>query len=1061
MVHSTNFYRLKRVIRYQMRMTLFLIIVFSMQAQVLGQSYYFDQYSVKEGLAQSNVYDVVQDQEGYVWLGTESGISRFDGRNFINFHAEDGIAEKAVKVIYRDSEQNIWFGHKAGNITCYTGNNFFVHPVSDTIGEVDITSILEDDKGQIWISTHGDGIFQLQEKFTDSITAHINHFKGQEIGDRVFGAHKFADGALCFITEAQIKQFIPDDTSFVQYHPKGLTSYFQITSLHEASNGDVWFGTFHGGLYRLKHNTDSMVIYDSGRDGLANNWISCISEDRQGNIWIGTWGGGISRFSNGKLTTFNNSNGLHDEKIRSITEDVEGNLLIGTNEHGLLIFKGGRFLHYGENEGLSDPHVYAIFEDQARRLWFGTNAGISVYDPDTREMEYFNQQTDMIGDQIRTIKEDNNGHIWIGTNEHKVIQYLGEEKGFFYNPVLNDLISRSKFNTLEIDHKNNLWIGTIDGIIHYNIDTREITRISQKDGLAANFITALYEDRNQVMWVGSENEGITKIEAGNFTQIDVRGDVTPTAIIGDPAGNIWVGTSSKGVYLYKADSLVPKYNLSTGILSNHVTLLNVDKRNHLYIGTNRGLNKIVLPEGKIHTYTKKSGFSGIETKNNATYVDHYGDLWFGTIKGAFKYRPEHDKQKVPEPLTHIESMWVNMVKTPMKLDQEFSYAENSIIFDYNSICLGNPEAVKYRIKLKGADKDWRMVSEQTRANYSSLSPGSYTFMVKAKNHFGVWNDQPTTYHFVIKPPFYKTWWFITSVTALGIIGIVMFIKIRERNLKREKRILEEKVAERTKEISQKNKELEKKNNDIMDSIRYAQRIQEAVLPPSIPFENTFVLYRPKDIVSGDFYWLEKTNGKELIAAVDCTGHGVPGAFLSILGQNLLTKIVKEYGILKPNEILNNLNREVLNALHQHNVDGEKIVNDGMDLALISYDTKNNILEYAGAYNSLYLVREGVLTEYKANRFPIGRTTSVENKQFSIHRIEVQEGDVAYIFSDGYADQFGGEHGKKFKSKPLKRFLEKIHPFSMTEQKKALENNLDEWKGSYFQVDDIVFIGKKF
>ncbi len=1051
----------KRVIRFLMRIILFFILFVFALSQVSAQKYYFDQYSVKEGLAQSNVYDVLQDEKGYVWLGTESGISRFDGNNFKNFHAEDGIAEKSVKVIFKDSKSNLWFGHKAGNITHYNGQKFSVHPISDTIGNADITSIIEDGEGNIWISTHGDGIFQLQEKTTDSLKTNILHFKGKAIGDRVFGATKFSDNSLYFITEAQIKKFNPEDTSFRQYHPEGLTTYFQITSMLQDSKGDVWFGTFHGGLYRLKHENDSIVIYDSERDGLANNWISYITEDSEGNIWVGTWGGGITRFSNGNIKTFNNSNGLEDEKIRSITEDIEGNILIGTNEHGLLIFKGGRFIQYGEEDGLADPHVYAIYEDNKNNLWFGTNNGISIYNPSTKKIKYFNQKTDMIGNQIRTIKEDKDGNIWIGTNENKILQYLTKQEEFFYHPVLNNLTRRNKFTTLEIDERNNLWIGTMDGVIHYNIDNREIDRISQKDGLAANYITSLYQDKDSVIWVGTENKGITTIKDEKYTQIKTAGDITPTAIIGDYAGNIWVGTSSKGVFLYKSDSLIQEYTLDNGILSNHITLLNVDKHNHLYIGTNKGLNKIVLPKGNIHTYTKKSGFTGIETKNNATFIDHSGDIWFGTIKGAFKYRAEKDKRKAPKPLTHIESMLVNMTETPLEQGQKFNYTENSIIFNYNSICLSNPDAVRYQVKLEGADEKWHPVSKQTMANYSSLSPGHYTFKVKARNHFGIWNDQPAKYSFVIKPPFYKTWWFILSAIILGIIGIIAFIKIREKNLKREKRILEEKVSERTKEISRKNIELEKKNRDIMDSIRYAQRIQDAVLPPSIPFKNTFVLYRPKDIVSGDFYWLEETNGMELIAAVDCTGHGVPGAFLSILGQNLLTKIVREYGILQPSEILNNLNTEIVNALHQHSTGGEKIVNDGMDLALINYDKNLNMLQYAGAYNSLYLIRNGVLYETKADRFPIGRTTSEEEKQFTNNEIEIQPGDIAYIFSDGYADQFGGAHGKKFKSKYLKKFLEEIHTYSMDEQKKALERNLDEWKGNYSQIDDIVVIGKKF
>ena len=1055
------FKKLKGVICFYLRITSFFMLLTHLTYQLPAQRYFFDQYSVKEGLSQSKVYDLLQDEEGYVWLGTESGISRFDGTSFTNFYSEDGIAEQSVRVIFQDRDKNLWFGHNSGNITVYDGHSFRILPLSDSI-KAGVTDITQDNNGQMWISTHGDGIYMFKEQIkADTAVWTLEHFKGKEVGDRVFGSLKTDKGKLFFITEAQIKQYLPDSKAFDQYHPEKLTSYFQITSMLKDSRGDFWFGTYHGGLYKMDHSKDTMIVYDSGRDGLANNWVSCLSEDRNGNIWVGTWGGGISRISDGEIKTYNQGNGLIDQKIRVIREDLEGNILIGTNEHGLLIFKGERFLHYNEEEGLTDSHVWAIYEDHKKRMWFGTNKGITILDSEQGDTQYFNQQSDMIGDQIRSIKEDHNGDVWIGSNENKVLQYLTQKNEFFYHPVLNQIIRRAKFNTMEVDHANNLWIATMDGIIFYDIDKREIDRFSQEDGLPANFITALYRGKNGKMWVGTQYKGVTTIKDGTYSTLKVSQDISPTSIIQDQAGNTWIGTSSKGVFLVQGDSLKQEYTIETGILSNHITSLNVDGFNNLYIATNKGLNKVDFPKGNIYSYTKKAGFTGIEAKDNATFVDHEGNVWFGTVKGAFKYQPKGKERRFPKPLTNIESMLVNMVETPLVPGQKFSYTDNSIIFHYNSICLSNPEAVKYQVKMEGADKDWRPVKEQTMANYSSLTHGSYIFKVKAKNHAGVWNEEPAAYHFVIRPPFYKTWWFILSVIVLGVIAIVIVVKIRERNLKREKQILEQKVAERTREISRKILDFEKKNRDIMASIGYAQRIQCAVLPPEIPFDNTFVLFRPKDIVSGDFYWMEKVDGKELIAAVDCTGHGVPGAFLSILGQNLLTKIVNEYGILRPDLILNKLNAEVLHALHQHNADGEKVVNDGMDLALISYDAGSRMLEFAGAYNPLYLLRDGTLHEYKANRFPIGRTTSVENKQFTNHKIELKKGDIAFIFSDGYADQFGGNKGKKFKSRPLKRLLEKIYPYSMKEQKKALENNLEEWQGNYEQVDDIVFIGRKF
>ncbi len=1053
----------ERVIRKANRITLFLLLIFGFTLNASGQNYYFDNYSVIEGLEQSKVYAVEQDDKGYVWLGTKSGISRFDGKDFENYQPSDGIAERAVRTIHKDQDGNVWFGHNAGSITVYDGQKFIIHPVSDSI-DADISALVQDKSGRIWITTDGDGIYRIdRENQLDTALFTTHHYIGKEVGDRAFGVTVTYEGDLYFITAALIKKYDEESDSFKKFHPKGLDSFFQITSMHKDSRGDIWFGTYHGGLYHLKHESDSMVIYDSKRDGLAHNWISCISEDSRGDIWVGTFGGGISQFSDGEIITYNSENGLIDEKIHTIKEDVEGNILIGTNEHGLLIFKGGKFQTYGEDDGLSDKHIWAIHQDRKGRFWFGTNKGITVFENNPGDKEsvfYFNEKENMIGDQIRYIKEDKDGNIWIGTNENKILQYLIDDQEFFYHPILNNALRQMKFNNLEVDNDNNLWIGAIDGILFYDIEKNEIDRISQEDGLAGNNITALYNDDQGRIWVGIQYMGITLIDDGNYSQIKTREEITPISILQDNDGTIWVGTNSKGVFQYKNDSLIQTYTMDTGLLSNHITLMNVDNNDNLFIGTNRGLNKITR-DGDIYTYTKKSGFTGIESKENATFMDDDGNLWFGTVNGAIKYRPEKEKRKDLEPITHIESMLVNLKKRPLTEDLKLNYTENSLIFNYNSICLSNPDAVKYQIMLKGSDKHWRPITEQTMVNYSSLSPGDYTFILKARNDAGMWNKEPVTYSFVIKPPFYKTWWFIISVIAVGIIAIIVFIKVREQKLRKEKQILENKVAERTQEISMKNKELSKKNQDIMDSIRYAQRIQVAVLPPEVPFENTFVLFRPKDIVSGDFYWLESVDGKEFMAAVDCTGHGVPGAFLSILGHNLLTKIVKEYGIHETDDILDKLNSEVLDALHQSKVDGEKVVNDGMDLALICYDKNTNELSFSGAYNSLYFIRDGELQEYKANRFPIGRTTLVENKKFTGHKIKVKEGDTAYIFSDGYADQFGGDKGKKFKSRPLKRYLESIQDLNMEEQEKALEKNLLEWMGNYEQVDDIVFIGKRF
>ncbi len=358
--------------------------------------------------------------------------------------------------------------------------------------------------------------------------------------------------------------------------------------------------------------------------------------------------------------------------------------------------------------------------------------------------------------------------------------------------------------------------------------------------------------------------------------------------------------------------------------------------------------------------------------------------------------------------------------------------------------------------LEGANNTWQ-ITHETSATFG-LQPGKYTFKVIAKNYTGTWNTQPAVFTFYINPPFYRTWWFIVSMVVLGLILLFVFIKIRERNLIREKRVLEEKVKERTAEVVKMNDQLALKNKDIVDSIQYASRIQNALLPPELPFDNTFVLFKPKDIVSGDFFWFMKQDNTEWFAAVDCTGHGVPGAFMSIVGHSSLNKILQEYNITKPSAILNQLNEEIADALHLYHQENQ--IQDGMDIALVSLDLNSHKLQYSGAFNPLWLMRNGELLETRANRYAIGLAPDIE-KDFTNHEIQLEPGDTIYLFSDGYADQFGGPNNMKLKVGKFKELLAKINHLSMEEQKAYLDDYFGKWKEGYSQIDDVLIIGRRF
>jgi len=523
----------------------------------------------------------------------------------------------------------------------------------------------------------------------------------------------------------------------------------------------------------------------------------------------------------------------------------------------------------------------------------------------------------------------------------------------------------------------------------------------------------------------------------------------------DKEGTLWVGSSEK-LIAFRDDSIVASYTMDDGLLSDAINLLAAGDDGSVYVGTSSGLNRLYPKSGRIHSFTAKNGFPGIIASPNAVYKTPSGEFWFGTGNGATRLDPDRLTPDEHKPRPYILSLKVKKKPYEMKEGLKLKYSERWIEFDYYCVSLENPDIVRYKVKLEGADPDWRL-TDQTSMDYSSRPPGKYRFMVLASNSQGLWNDEPVTFSFTIKPPFYRTVWFLLIFLTLIALWIISYIKMREQKLKKEKKILEEKVEERTAEVVQKSIEIEEKNKDITASIRYAERIQQAMLPRENTFRETFVLFMPKDIVSGDFYWMYDNGDWQFIAAVDCTGHGVPGAFMSIIGHNALNKIVREYGLTRPAAIVDQLNIEVTKSLLQRH---EKAVTDGMDIALIAFNRKNFTLEFSGAYSPLYVARKGELFTYKGDRFPIGMTSKEEKKSFTNQVVDIKPGDMIYMCSDGYADQFGSTDGKKYKSGNVKKLLSEIWDLPICTQKDRLEKEILDWKGERAQVDDILFIGTK-
>ncbi len=478
----------------------------------------------------------------------------------------------------------------------------------------------------------------------------------------------------------------------------------------------------------------------------------------------------------------------------------------------------------------------------------------------------------------------------------------------------------------------------------------------------------------------------------------------------------------------------------------------------------------------------------INSNNDLFIVNNYSQI----VKiSAFK-----DKLGIKELPFFFKQISDNKgVKLDLK-DIKLSYSNNALNIKIGAPSFIKEKSVEFQYFIEGLTNEWNEWSSDPDINLPYFPTGSYKIKIKARDVLG--NESVIyTLPFSVKPPFWKTFWFIGICIVLIILLFIQFVKYREGQLQKEKQILEQKVQERTKtieeqktilqnqrdelahtneeilqqkeeieaqrdEIEAQNDHISKQNLEMTQSIEYARRIQTAIMPTNEVVKSIlpehFVLFKPRNIVSGDFYWMAEKDNKIVIAAADCTGHGVPGAFMSMLGISFLNEIVNVRNETKPNLILNHLRDSIKSTLSQTGKEGES--KDGMDIALCTIDLNSKSIEFAGAYNPLYLIRNGELIEIKADKMPVGIHLA-EKDSFTLSEISFEKNDCIYIFSDGYVSQFGGEYGRKFMAKPFKKLLAIIADKPMDKQHEILDQEFEDWRGYNSQVDDILVIGIKF
>lgn len=1093
-----------------MKKYLFLLVLFfKFCFPALCQELKFSHINSENGLSMSVVHSITQDKQGLMWFGTDDGLNKYDGKKILVYKNDPAdsttISDNSILSLHEDVNGVLWIGTNVGGLNAYDSytNKFKIYKWTESctncLSNNRVSSIMQDKEGILWIGTDTglDSFDPKTGKFTNYI---VNKFDSSSaVGNRVNAIYEDKNGLIWIGTyEGGLLSFNKKTGDFIRHldlsnngiSPVALSE--RIKCILEDSKNNLWIGT-EGGLSIFNRETKQFKYYlpdENKPNSLSNKRVFSIIEDHEGTIWVGTSGGGLNIYDptsdNFKVykNEVNNKSSIISDLIRCVYEDKAGTIWIGTNTGGLSIFHRttNQFGYHKKEPGNVNALQHqplSILEDSKGLLWLGTyGGGISVLNRKTGKYFHFNKSLNLNHENILSLFEDKDSIIWIGSWGGGLNCY-DRKTNTFSKPYLADLHPNSVVNdniTSITQSKNgNLWIGTLRGLSSFDSKKQNFIKYTVDEGLSSNVIFSLYYDAEDILWIATNGGGLNaldiktgKIEFYKKTEnINSISNNSVNCIYDDKKGNLWLGTRGGLNKFNKQTKEFTHYFEKDGLPNDFIYGVLGDEKGNLWISTNKGISRFNpdLPkndENRFKNYFAIDGLQDNEFNQGAFYKSKKGEMFFGGGNGFnafFSHKIKYNTHIPPIVITSFKKYGKESFLDTNIVNKKYialSYKDNFFEFEFVALDYVLPSKNLYSFKMEGFDEDWTLPSTRNFASYTNLSGGDYVFRVRGSNNDGVWNEEGTSIYIHIAPPFYKTAWFYTLSTLGGFLSIFLFIRYRTGQIQKENKILEEKVQERTIELAQKNK-------DITSSIRYAKRIQEAILPDKdIIFEHfphSFILFKPKDIVSGDFYWFTEKDGKKIVAAVDCTGHGVPGAFMSMIGHNLFNQIVIEKGITAPASILYALNKGVQEALKQDGHDME--TKDGMDVALCSIDIKERKIEFAGAYRPLYIINQENIFIIDANKFPIGGSQSNYERIFTSHDIKIKEGDTIYMFSDGYADQFGGENSKKFMVKQLQKLLINSYHLNMKDQETLLDKTIENWKGREDQVDDILVIGIRF
>lgn len=787
-----------------------------------AQQVNFRNYSVGEGLAQSQVFAIIEDPEGYIWFGTRGGgISKFDGVSFRQLTTRDGLINDFISCFIKNKKGEIIIGTAVG-ISVYNGKKFQNYPLEYKSNPVPINAIAEDKNGILWLATNkGLYVFKNGEYTCVSCKHALN---------RDMISSVFIDGknSVWYGDDFGLNHLDSVNRSLaaITYRRKDGFTNVLVRSIRSWGKSDLLVATYGGGLQLFSGSKASPSLLN---ENFESNIIHDVLYDKKGNCWIATYDAGIYRIrlSDSLITHFGVQEGLANDHVSTLYEDSWGNIWVGTSGGGVSRYSGEQFIHYTEKNGLAGNYIFSLCHQGDSVLWMGTSVkGVLRMNLRTGEIIHYNADSGFVDEKVKSIFCDNNGVIWFGSEGKGLWR---KDSSGFKNFTTRDGLSSNWIKDILRDKSGKLWLATAGGGITVITNEHPFTarKISERDGLSKSRVNCLHQDQNGRIWYGTEGGGIGVISDESIKNYSLEEGLSSAIVRGmreDKNGFLWVATGGGGlsrVDIYRS-AKIERFTKDNGLSSDNLYLLEIDDQNNLWAGSDNGVDHLILNENSEVTekkhYGKSEGFQGIETCQNSVTKTRDGSLWFGTINGLTRHDPRSSERNNFAPrmrFTGINLFYQPIANTrfadhvskwgEIDDDLQLNYDENHIGFEFIGIDQRSPVSVKYQWKLDGVDEEWSPLSLKREVTYSNLPPGDYVFMVRGINEDGVVSTEPLQYSFFIHPPFWQQWWFRLLLILFFVLIIAsVIILITRRSRLRHKALREKlKVEKQMVELEQK------------------------------------------------------------------------------------------------------------------------------------------------------------------------------------------------------------------------------------------------------------------